>query len=107
MLSRAYENLTLGNRGRAETVIVQRILREYFKLGSGLDDRSQAIFIGHVDLSISQHRRTAVGARLNPLLSVDLHARPGVQTPHDAAVVDYVKILSVSHRRRHIRTVLS
>ena len=105
MLICANEDLAVGNCRRAQAVIVQGVFRQHFKLRPGLDHGRQSVFVGHVDLSISQHRRAAIRTGLDALLPVNFGARPRIQAPHDAAIVDDVKVFSVSDRRRHIRSI--
>src|SRR5579859_1658604 len=81
MLRGAYENLSAGDRRRAQRVIAEVVFRQHLKFRSGLEHGGQPILVGHVDLAIRQHGRRAVDRRSDAFASPDLLASLGVQAP--------------------------
>src|SRR5262245_46189410 len=87
---RADEELAVGDRHRAQAVIVERVLGQDFKLRPRLVNGRQPLFARDVYLSVCKDGRGAVGTGLQSLPAVNLGAGLGVQAPGDAAVADAV-----------------
>src|SRR3954464_5843242 len=82
----ADEDLPVGNRGRAESVVVQVVFGEHLEPRAGLDDAGQAVFVRDVNLPVSEHRRCAVCTRAQALPPVEFLSATRVQTEADPAV---------------------
>src|SRR5262249_16135800 len=54
---------------------------------------------------VGQHRRAAVRTWFDPLLSVNLSSGFGVEAPHNAAVIDDVKVFTVGNGSGHVGPV--
>src|SRR5689334_10691538 len=105
MLRGANKNLPVRNRGRAEYILIQRILSQHFKLWPSGNDRRQSVFISNINLPIREHGRAAISSRLDALLRVDFCASLRIETEHDPAIVNDIKILAIRDGRRNIRAV--
>src|SRR4030095_13108192 len=69
-LARADEDLSVGNSRRDQRGVVEIVLTEHRELGSGFNDNGQSVFVGDIDLSVRDDRRSAVGPRPQALSTI-------------------------------------